>query len=200
MQTTMGNLCSCAARLKRCRLSLLAVVALAAAGPVPAALDDIRLPDESAAADPAPDAQKKLNVSDPGWQPPTAPEVVIPSPLDPKQAEKIAEQWGVRLISLNLSAAGYMMDFRFRVLDADKASSFFDHRIKPFVLAERSNAKLPVPMANKVGAMRPTNRGKNIKAGKNYYMMFANPDRHVKSGDKVTLVIGDFKVEHLKVN
>lgn len=49
-------------------------------------------------------------------------------------------------------------------------------------------------------ALRPTNRGRNIKAGKNYYMMFANPDRHVKSGGKVTLVVGDFKVEHLTVN
>ena len=200
MKDVAARLCSCVASLKRFGLSLLALVALAGAGAAPAALED-SAPSAEAAAESRPlDQQKPVGVSDPGWQPPTAPEVVIPSPLDPKQAEKIAEQWGVKLISLNLSAAGYMMDFRFRVLDADKAASFFDHRIKPYVLAERSNAKLPVPMANKVGAFRPTNRGKNIKAGKNYYMMFANPDRHVKSGEKVTLVIGDFKVEHLKVN
>ena len=91
------------------------------------------------------------------------------------------------------------MDFRFRVLDADKALTLFDHRIKPYVVTDRTNIKLPVPMAAKVGAFRPTNRGKNIKADKNYYMIFGNPDRHVKSGETVTLVIGDFRVEHLTV-
>lgn len=200
MKPVAGKLGTYAVRLKYCSLKLLAVYVVVASAPVPAALDDIGFAEESVASTSAPDQQKQLGVTESGWQPPTAPEVVIPSPLGPEQAEKVAEQWGVKLISLNLSAAGYMMDFRFRVLDADKASVFFDQRIKPYVLAEHSNAKLPVPMANKVGALRPTNRGRNIKAGKNYYMMFANPDRHVKSGGKVTLVVGDFKVEHLTVN
>jgi hypothetical protein len=31
-------------------------------------------------------------------------------------------------------------------------------------------------------------------------MIFGNPDRHVKVGEKVTVAIGDFKVEHLMVN
>jgi hypothetical protein len=85
-------------------------------------------------------------------------------------------------------------------LDVDKALPLFDQRIKPHIIAERSNIKLPVPMAAKVGAFRPTNRGKNIKAGKTYFIMFGNPDRHVQTGEKVTVVIGDFKVEHLVVN
>ena len=101
---------------------------------------------------------------------------------------------------MRLTATNYMIDFRFHVTDADKAVSLFDHRIKPHIVVERSNAKLPVPMAAKVGAFRPTNRGKNIKADRNYYMIFGNPDRHVKSGDKVTVVIGDFMVEHMTVH
>jgi hypothetical protein len=145
-------------------------------------------------------AELPVSGRDPAWQPPPTPKVTIPSPVDAAQAKQLAEQWGVKLLSLRLSAAGYMMDFRFRVLDANKALPLFDHRNKPYVVVERSNAKLPVPMAAKVGAFRPTNRGKNIKADKNYYMMFANPDRHVKAGEKVKLVIGDFKVKHLTVN
>jgi hypothetical protein len=136
----------------------------------------------------------------PDWRPPTAPKVVIPPVVDAEQAARLAEQWGVELLSLRLSAAGYMMDFRFRVLDADKALPLFDHRIKPYVVVDRSQAKLPVPMAAKVGAFRTTNRGKNITADRNYYMMFANPDRHVKAGEQVTLIIGDFKAERLTVN
>ena len=136
------------------------------------------------------------------WQPPPMPK---PAPfatvnISPEEAEKLLEKWGVELLGMRLASAGYMLDFRFRVLDADKALPLFDHRIKPHIVAERSNIKLPVPMAAKVGAFRPTNRGKNIKADKTYYMIFGNPDRHVKAGETVTVVIGDFKVEHLLVN
>lgn len=139
---------------------------------------------------------------DPEWQPPPMPK---PAPfaevnIPPEEAEALAKNWGVELLGMRLTAAGMMLDFRFRVLDAQKALPLFDHRIKPHVVAERTNIKLPVPMAAKVGAFRPTNRGKNIKADKTYYMIFGNPDRHVKVGEKVTVVIGDFKVEHLMVN
>ena len=136
------------------------------------------------------------------WQPPPMPE---PEPfatvdITPEEAKQLADKWGVELLGMRLTTAGYMLDFRFRVLDVDKALPLFDHRIKPHIVAERSNIKLPVPMAAKVGAFRPTNRGKNIKADKTYYMIFGNPDRHLKVGEMVTVVIGDFKVEHLKVN
>lgn len=111
----------------------------------------------------------------------------------------LAEKWGVEVIGMRLTSAGYMLDFRFRVLDADKALPLFEHRIKPYVVADKSDIKLPVPMAPKVGAFRPTNRGKNIKADKTYYMVFANPDSYVKSGEKVSVVIGDFRAENLTV-
>jgi len=136
------------------------------------------------------------------WQPPP-----MPDPADygtvnisEEKAEELAEEWGVELLGMRLTAANMMLDFRFRVLDADKALPLFDHRIKPYIIADRSQIKLPVPMAAKVGAFRPTNRGKNITSGRNYYMIFGNPDRHVKQGETVTVVIGDFTVESLLVN
>jgi hypothetical protein len=149
-----------------------------------------------------PAAGAALKGPDPKWRPPPMPE---PAPfatvnISPAEARELAEKWGVELLGMRLTAAGMMLDFRFRVLDAQKALPLFDHRIKPHIVAERSKIKLPVPMAAKVGAFRPTNRGRNIKADRIYYMIFGNPDRHVKVGEKVTVVIGDFKVEHLLVN
>jgi hypothetical protein len=137
-----------------------------------------------------------------GWKPPAMPE---PTPfssqkIDAEIAKELKERWGVELLGIRNAAAGNFMDFRFKVVDAEKSLPLFDHRIKPYVIAEKSDIKLPVPMAAKIGAFRPTNRGKNIKADKIYYMLFGNPDRHVKTGEKVTVVIGDFKVEHLVVN
>jgi hypothetical protein len=114
-------------------------------------------------------------------------------------SKALAEKWGVEVIGMSMTSAGYMLDFRFRVLDADKALPLFEHRIKPYVVADKSDIKLPTPMAPKVGAFRPTNRGKNIKADKTYYMVFANPDNYVKPGEKVSVVIGDFRAENMTV-
>jgi len=136
------------------------------------------------------------------WTPPPMPAVTAYADvnLSPEQTEALRENWGVEVLGLRLASADYMMDFRFRVLDVDKAISLFDHRIKPYLIVDRTDIKLPVPMAAKIGAFRPTNRGKNIKPDKNYYMIFGNPDRHVKAGETVTIVIGDFRIESLIVN
>ncbi len=120
--------------------------------------------------------------------------------LDPEVKEQLEEQWGVRVIGLRIAANSYMLDFRFHVVDADKALPLFDSRTKPYVLVPKSNARLPVPMGAKVGAFRPTNRGRNITAGRNYYMMFGNPDQHVAVGERVSIVIGDFRVDDLLVD
>lgn len=199
-----------AARLRCFILGLLVATAVSATGQVRAEqqqsgapVNQLPVADEEVAPVSGGEAgskQRNPNAPDPAWRPPAAPKVITPTPVDAEQAAKLAERWGVKLLSLKLGAAGYMMDFRFRVLDVDKALPLFDHRNKPYLVVERSNARLPVPMAAKVGSFRTTNRGKNIKPDKNYYMMFANPDRHVKAGDKVSMVIGDFKVERLTVN
>jgi hypothetical protein len=136
------------------------------------------------------------------WTPPPMPEAqpFAEVNLSDEQIAMLRDEWGVEILGLRLGSANYMMDFRFRVHDVDKALSLFDHRIKPYVISDRTNIKLPVPMAAKIGAFRPTNRGKNIKPDKNYYMIFGNPDKHVKAGETVTIVIGDFRVDNLIVN
>jgi len=143
-----------------------------------------------------------LQASETKWTPPPMPE---PAPyaevnLSPEKVQALREDWGIEVLGIRLVSANMMMDFRFHVHDAEKALPLFDHRIKPHLIVDRTNIKLPVPMAAKVGAFRPTNRGKNIKADKNYFMIFGNPDQHVKPGETVTIVVGDFRVEHLLVN
>jgi hypothetical protein len=119
---------------------------------------------------------------------------------DPGPSKALLEKWGVQVIGISRTAGGYMLDFRFHVVDAEKALPLFDHRIKPYAVADKADVKLPVPVGAKVGALRPTNRGRNITSNKTYYMVFANPDSFVKPGDEVSVVIGDFRAEHLTVN
>jgi len=124
------------------------------------------------------------------------PEMAI---ADPEERKQLLERWGVEVMGTRIAAGGYMIDFRFRVLDADKALPLFDSKIQPYLLRQGSDIKLPVPVGQKVGAFRTTDRGKNIQAGKDYYIMFANPDSYVKPGQRVSVVIGDFRVNDLTI-
>lgn len=116
---------------------------------------------------------------------------------DPAARQALLERWGVEVIGARLSARGYMIDFRFRVLDAQKALPLFDSRIRPYLVREGSEIRLPVTAGQKVGMFRPTNRGRNIVADKDYHIMFGNPDSYVKPGQKVDVVIGDFRAAKL---
>ncbi len=120
-----------------------------------------------------------------------------PGADDPQAMQALAERWGMEPKGVRRTARGYMVDFRFRVLDAEKARPLFDPRIKPYLLAEESGVRLPVPMGQKVGALRTTDRGRNIQAGKDYYMLFANPDAFLGPGARVSVVIGDFRLPNL---
>jgi hypothetical protein len=109
-----------------------------------------------------------------------------------------AKEWGVEVIGVRPSAAGYMLDFRYRVLDAEKAAELVNRKIKPYLIVEKDGSTLRVPVTSKLGPLRQS--AQYAKENRNYFMFFANPNRHVKSGDLVTVVIGDFKAEHLLVN
>lgn len=125
------------------------------------------------------------------------PDDVIP---DPAIRQELAERWGVEIYGVRQATGGMMIDFRFRVLDAAKAEPLFDSRNKAYLVKEGAEIRLPVPVGAKVGAFRPTNRGKNIVSDRDYYMMFANPGSYVQPGQKVSVVIGDFKVDGLALN
>ena len=63
---------------------------------------------------------------------------------DPAVPKALAEQWGVQVIGVNLTAGGYWLDFRFRVTDESKAGMLFDNRYKPYLKSEESGVKLGV--------------------------------------------------------
>ncbi len=111
----------------------------------------------------------------------------------------LIDDWGVQVISVNSTAEGVFLDFRFRVVNPEKAGVLFDSRIKPYIESEQDGVKLGVPSAAKIGYLRTTNRGHNIHAGKIYSILFANPGLHVKADDKVSIVAGAFRAEHIKV-
>lgn len=113
------------------------------------------------------------------------------------QAQGLEDKWGIKVASLHLSANGYMVDFRYKVVDPQKAALLGDPHAKPYLVDQSSGAKLSVPRSPKVGPLRQSSE--QLVAGKVYFTLFSNLGRVVKNGSKVTVVIGEFKAVDLDV-
>jgi len=118
--------------------------------------------------------------------------------LDSKEDKSGLEQkWGIQICGIRLSAVGYMLDFRYRIIYPEKAAPILSRAAKPYIIDEKSGARLIVPAPPKVGALRQ--KSSEPQPNRIYFIMFANPGRLVKPGNKVTVIIGDFKAEGLIV-
>ena len=126
----------------------------------------------------------------------SAPERMMPA-SEPAE-HGVEAQLGIRMEGLRLSAAGYILDFRYRVLDPARAAPLMDSKIRPYLLDEASGAQLGVPDTAKLGQLRTKGRNK-VLSNQDYYILFANPGRFVQAGNRMTLVMGDLRIENLVV-
>lgn len=108
------------------------------------------------------------------------------------------EQWGVKVESLRTSANGHLIDFRYRIIDPDKAMPLVDRKNKPYLIDQASGKVLAVPNTAKVGPLRTSVRNGKPKQDRVYFALFGNQGL-VKPGALVTVVIGDFRAENIVV-
>lgn len=118
------------------------------------------------------------------------------SPL-PDSLTVVREKWGIEPIAPLLSAGGYMIDFRYRVLDPEKARPLLQRTTKACLIDETTGAKMYVPSSPKVGPLRQTTP--EPRKGGVYFVMFANPGTRIQRGQRVTITIGDCTLEDLMV-
>ena len=114
----------------------------------------------------------------------------------PREKTFMKRQWGVEVLFVRHTSAGYMLEFRYKVLDADKAAPLFERQTKPVLTHVETGARMIVPTPAKTGALRNSNAPLE---GHTYWMFFANPGKLVNRGDLVSIEIGDFLVEGLVV-
>jgi len=112
-------------------------------------------------------------------------------------AKLMKEKWGVSNFTVHQISAGYMLNVRYWVSDREKAKPLFIRKLRPFIIDESSGVKYGVPASPKTGYLRQA--PSYIKENKEYFLFIANPGKRIKKGAKLTLVIGDFRVEHLTV-
>lgn len=109
------------------------------------------------------------------------------------------EAIGIRLKGLRLTANGYVVDLRYRVIDPDKAQPLLDRKVRPVLVDEATGDRYYVPVPPIVGALRQTARNQGIRTDRDYFMLFANPDGKLKAGSEVALYLGDRRVGRFRV-
>lgn len=131
----------------------------------------------------------------------TAPAAVTPLAVQETDAKlklpRRIDKLGIEVVAMRLTSAGYMLDFRYRVLDPKKAKPLLDKKIHPQLIDQASGAVMAVPSPPKMGSLRQT--PPVAEAGLIYLAIFANPGRFIKAGNKVTVVYGEHKIENLVV-
>jgi hypothetical protein len=129
----------------------------------------------------------------PPAQPATAPRVVSRSQVG---AQYMARRYGVDQIRVHYTASGASIEFRYRVVDPDKAALLNDKSAEPVMIDERTGVKLQVPVMEQIGALRqvtPPERGRE------YWMLFNNRGKVVRPGGRVDVSIGAFHARALVV-
>ena len=109
------------------------------------------------------------------------------APADELKQVDLLQDWGIEPVHIRVTAGGFMIEFRYKVVDVDKALILSDRKDFPFLLAQKSRAKLSVPFGATVGFLK-SNRG-FLKLGKNYIAMFSNEGQHLLSGDEVKIQV-----------
>jgi hypothetical protein len=144
--------------------------------------------------------------------PAPAPAAASPAAIAPKRAAPTRYQpnrfagragtyyrtvWGVDSLGVKWVESGEVIRFTYRVLDVDKAKVLNDKSAEPSLIDPRAGVQLVVPSMEKIGQLRQSG---TPEAGKAYWMAFSNKGRLVKRGDRVSVVIGQFRADGLVVD
>ena len=110
---------------------------------------------------------------------------------------RIQRNWGVDIVGVRPTSSGFMLAFRYRIVDSEKAKLLNDKRSKAYLIDEVTGNTLGVPIMDNLGELR---QNEAPVLNRTYFIMFGNPGKLVKSGGLVDVVIGEFRVNGLIVD
>jgi hypothetical protein len=113
-----------------------------------------------------------------------------------EQSINLEEKWGVKVVGVRLTAGNHMLDFRYRVTDPEKAWQLTQKKTERYLIQQTTGNKFHVP-TTRLGPLRQS--AVKPATDRDYIILFANTGQAIKAGDKVTVVMGDFKAENLVV-
>jgi hypothetical protein len=141
-----------------------------------------------------------VSAADPPQTPakkPAAPSKYRPDRFAGRAGEYYRLIWGVDSLAVKWTESGEIIRFSYRALDPDKAKPLNDKKSEPSLIDPRAGVSLVVPSLEQVGQLR---QSADPEEGKSYWMAFSNKGRLVKRGDRVSVVIGQFRADGLVVD
>lgn len=119
---------------------------------------------------------------------------IAPQPLPGRSApayisaDTLEDLYGIRVTLIAVTAAGGLVDWRFKVVNAEKAQSMFQDGARlPVLEVQGAGVKLSLP--------DKAFQGVSLEEGKVYYVLLGNTGGVVKPGSPVSVVIGNLRVE-----
>lgn len=119
-----------------------------------------------------------------------------PAPLETTNAitsispETLEERFGVQIRLLGVTAAGGMIDLRYKVLDKEKAAFLVGEASEPPVLIAEENG-ITLALDTSTHGMKHNTRLENDQI---YFHFFPNTQNAVKPGSPVTIVFGSVRL------
>jgi hypothetical protein len=104
-------------------------------------------------------------------------------------AQALADTYGAKVDLIGVAALGGMVQLRFTVIDTKKADALFHDKDKMPRLLIESNGQILQPPAGMKHSMKMVNGG-------SYFIIYGNRSNMVKEGTKISVVVGDVKLEH----
>jgi hypothetical protein len=106
-------------------------------------------------------------------------------------AEGMAAQHGINITLIATTAAGGLIDFRYQVVDPVKADPMIhDLDLLPKLIVEETGAVLTI-------SSLPHGHGAELELGGSYFLLLGNTNNAIHPGSLVTVVIGEYRLEHL---
>lgn len=112
------------------------------------------------------------------------------------------DKLGIEFIGLQLTAENYMIGLRYRVKDVARSRVLTEKNVQPVLVNEANGERYYVPQVPlRRGAQRPAMKANAPvgQPGKVYSILFANPDRKLRAGEKVTLYAGETVLKGIEV-
>jgi hypothetical protein len=109
-----------------------------------------------------------------------------PIPLSPA----VETKWGVRVSQVAVTADGGLVDFRFIILDPDKASEMLSNVDNLPVLRVDSSGTLVNSTAQMGG--HPS-----LRAGQTYFLLYRNTGGSLHSGSSLSVLFGDLSINNV---
>jgi hypothetical protein len=107
----------------------------------------------------------------------------------PVTAAELEAAYGLRVALVAESGGGGMVDFRFRITDADKARHLF-HGDLPALISD----------SGEILSMNGVHHQPDIAEGRQYFLLFGNSGGVVRAGETVSVVVGDLRLDDYPVS